>query len=271
MQKLKDWIYLLDSKFPWKTTTIMVWVHGNELSGINALSGILKEIKIISWKIYFIFANLKALEICQRLYEKNLNRCFLNSNIWETYEDKRANEILPFLQKSDYLLDIHNTINAQNSVPFLISEYKELGKYFDIKLIVGWFDNLHPGWSDGYMNTIWKIWLCLESWSIYDPKWPEIAKNGIINFLKFTKNIKGKPIITSNQEFIKFDYIYKNKTMNFKFAREFKDFEKLKAWEIIWYDWKEKIEIDKNGIIVFACLPKNIWDEIFCLGKSLDY
>ncbi len=77
------------------------------------------------------------------------------------------------------------------------------------------------------MNNIWKIWICLESWRIYDEKWPEIAKNGIINFLRFTWNINWEVKERKNQEFIKFDTIYKNQTLEFKFVKDFLDFEKI--------------------------------------------
>jgi hypothetical protein len=56
-----------------------------------------------------------------------MNRCFLENNKSETYEDKRVvNDIIPYLLKSDYLLDVHNTLNENNSIPFLISEYSDL-------------------------------------------------------------------------------------------------------------------------------------------------
>jgi len=270
MQKITEWIYLIDSNIAWKTTTIMVWVHWNELSGVNALDEILKDIEIISGKVYFIYANLKALEINKRIYEKNLNRCFLENNSGITYEDERAGEIMQYLQESDYLLDVHNTTSEQNSVPFLISEYKELWKYFDVDLVVSWFDILHPGWSDWFMNNIWKVWLCLESGSIFDIKWPEIARNGIINFLKFTWNIRGKSIIKENQEFINFDKIYKNETTNFRFAKEFADFENISLSQTIAFDWEKEIISDKDWYIVFSYNPQNIWDECFCLGKSIN-
>ena len=122
----------LNSNIKGNTTTIMVWVHGNELSWVNAVLEILKDIKVIAWKVYFIFANLKALEIWERQYEKNMNRCFLININWSTYEDKRVREIIPYLQKSDYLLDVHNTLNTSNSIPFMISEYENLWKYFDV-------------------------------------------------------------------------------------------------------------------------------------------
>ncbi len=258
----------INSNNPWNIITIMAWVHGNEFSWVNAFFEILKDIKIISWKVYFIFANLKALEIEKRIFEKNLNRCFLKNNHWKTYEDLRAKEIIPYLQESDYLLDVHNTWNENNSIPFLISEYKNLWEIFDVHLVISWFDKLHPGWSDGYMNTIWKIWICLESGSIYDTKWSEIAKNWILNFLKFTWNIDGKINMRKNQEYIRFDYIYKNKTKDFRFKKDFSDFEKIQEWQIIAFDGNNTIISDRDWYIVFTYIPKNIWEECFCLWNS---
>lgn len=267
--KKENSIIELNSNIPWKITTIMVWVHGDELSWVNALIEILKDIKIKNWKVYFIFANLKALEIWQRFFEKNMNRCFLENNNWNTYEDKRVKEIIPYLQKSNYLLDIHNTLNKWNSIPFLISEHKELWNIFDVDFIISWFDKLHPGWSDGFMNSIWKIWICLESGSIYDKRWPEIAKNGIINFLIHTWNIDWKIQKKENQEFIKFNKIYKNETLNFRFKKDFLDFEKVNLGQIIAYDWEKEIISDRDWYILFTYIPKNIWDECFCLWNNI--
>ncbi len=265
----KTSIIELNSNKPWKITTIMAWVHWNELAWIKAINDILCNICIDSWKVIFIIANLKAIEICQRQFEKNMNRCFFKNNLWNTYEDKRVNEIIEYLNGSDYLLDIHNTLNTKNSVPFLISEHKELWKYFDVDIVISWFDELHPGWSDWYMNNIWKIWLCLESWSIYDPRWYEIAKNWIINFLKFTNNISWDYITSNKQEFIKFDKIFKNQSLNFWFVKEFLDFEKITKWQIIAYDWDKEIFSDRNWYIVFTYIPKNIWDECFCIWNTI--
>ncbi len=272
LQNIIQWeepsIYTFDSWNSWNITTIMAWVHGNELSWPNAMMDILQDIEIISWKVFAVIANLKALGQGVRETEKNMNRCFIKNNTWTTYEDKRARKIMKILDKTDYLLDIHNTLNEKNSIPFLISEYKELWKYFDVEKVISGFDELHPGWSDSYMNSIWKVWLCLESGSIYDPKWPEIAKKGIINFLKFTKNISWEAETYENQEFIRFDTIYKNRTLDLKFEKQFLDFEKVKKWQIIWYDGGKKLISDRDWYIIFTYNPKNIGDEVFCLGNK---
>ena len=151
----------------------------------------------------------------------------------------------------------------------MISEYKELSKYFEVKYVISGLDILHPGGSDGFMNTVWKIGLCLESGSIYDPAWPEIAKKWILNFLKWTGNITGAPEEASNQEFINLDYIYKNKTTNFKFTKKFLDFEKVPAGFVIAYDGEEEVKFDEERIILFTHEIKDIGEECFCVGKNI--
>jgi len=272
LSEIIDWktesIYTFDSWKDWNITTVMVWVHGNELAWPQILVKLIKKIDIKFWKVFFIFANLKALEQWVRQVEKNMNRCFVKWNKSGTYEELRAREIMKFLDQSDYLLDVHNTINEQNSIPFLISEHDEIWKFFNVRKIVSWFDELHPWWSDSYMNSIWKVWLCLESWSIYDKNSEIIAENWILNFLKYTWNVDWEAERYSSQEFIKFDYLYKNKTLNFKFTKEFKDFEKIKKWQIIWYDWDLIIKSDRDWFIIFPYIPRNIWDEVFCLWRK---
>jgi len=268
-KQIEEWIFVIDSWRAWKTVTIMVWVHGDELSWVRALNKIWENLNIISWRVYFIYWNLQALKINKREYQKNLNRCFVKNNTWENYEDKRARQIIKYLDKSDYLLDVHNTLNTENSIPFLISEYKQMDKIFFVEKIVSWFDNLHPWWSDSYMNDIWKVGLCLECWSIYDYYSIEIAEKGILNFLKYTGNISWKVEEYNNQEKINFDYIYKNKFPKFRFNRKFLDFELVKAWEIIWYDWNEEIKFNEDKIVLFPYEQEKVWWECFCLGNII--
>ena len=136
-------------------------------------------------------------------------------------------ELLPYLEKSDYLLDVHNTLREVNSIPFLINEYPKLDDYFDVKYAVSGFDNLHPGGSDGYMNSIGKVGLCLEAGSIYDNQDVVIqnAKEGVLNFLRFTGNIAGAPILYRDKTRIHFDTIYKNLSSSFRFVKPLGDFE----------------------------------------------
>jgi hypothetical protein len=53
-------------------------------------------------------------------------------------------EIIPYLQASDYLLDIHNTIDL-STPPFIICEHDTLLPYFAVAYCVRGLDDLHPG------------------------------------------------------------------------------------------------------------------------------
>jgi len=248
----------------------MSWVHGNEKSGVRVLEQ-LRNIEIDTWTVYFIIANPEALRLNKRFVEKNMNRCFVNSQQGNSYEEERVQEITFYLKNADYLLDLHNT-TIQNSEPFLICEYPEIARYFPIQNVVSGFDQLHPGWSDGFVNSRGKCWVCLECWSIYDSGCESLAKNSILNFLKFTGNITGIPLefdAALDQKYMRFGQIYKNKAERFRFAKEFADFEKVVQWQLLGQDWDKKILAPRNSIILFPEEANEIWKEVFCMGNYI--
>lgn len=259
---------LLDSGNPWKTTTIMAGIHGNEKSGIIILEELANTLQVTQWKVHLILrANPLAIAQNTRQTEKNMNRSFHTIAQWDTYEDIRAQELLPILRESDILLDVHNTLNTENSIPFLISEHSKWDKYFPVDRIVSGLDILHPGGSDGYMNTIGKIWLCIEAGSIHFDDDGLIARNSIMNLLRATGNIDGEAKITASQEKYHLDTIIKAKTTEFRFIKKWLDFESVNQWELIAHDWVESIYAPYNGVVVFTHATKNIWDEMCVFGK----
>lgn len=273
MKKILEWIFLKDSWKKWNTTTIMVWVHGDEYSWIDALDEVIDNIEVMNWKVYFIYANSEAMKQNIRYTEKNLNRCFIEWSIGNSYEWKRAIEIMMYLDKSDYLLDIHNTTSFNSSWEMLITTHIEYAKYFSVEKVVSHIDNIQKWGSDWYMDNIWQKWFCLECGSInyWDRKKSWIlAKDSIINFLKVTWNIEGEMKVYDNKKgIIKMDYMYKTKTNDFNLKKEFKDFEELKVWDIVAYDWDEELIIEKDSVILFAHNLKEIWKEWFCIWHNI--
>lgn len=269
-KEIWKWTFLIDSKKPWETTTIMVWVHWDEVSWINALDEIIDDLDIISGKVYFIYANLEAIKKNVRFTEKNLNRCFLKELKGNSYEEKRSKEIMSILDKSDFLLDIHNMISYNSSLEVLITRHAEYSTYFPMNKIITHIDDVQKWWSDWYMDSIWWKWFCIECWSIHfwdKQKSKQLAKKSIINFLKVTWNIIWKPeVYMIEKEIMKMSYAYTTKTNNFKLKKEFEDFETLESWEIIWYDWDVEITNDKKSIIIFAHNREEKWNEWFYIG-----
>ena len=274
MKKLiTKWIYLIDSWKKGNTTTIMVWVHGNEISWIDSLDEIIDDINIISGKVYFIYANLNAIKQNVRFTEKNLNRCFLKWNKWETYEDKRSQEIMNILDKTDYLLDVHNTESFNSSLEFLITIHTDYAKYFWVDKIVSHIDDIQKWWSEWYVDNIWNKWFCLEcgSFNFWDKQRSKIlAKESILNFLKVTKNIIWKPnVFNDKKQIVKMDYMYITKTDNFKLTKSFVDFEELNFWDSIALDWNEELKVSQDSVIIFAHNRDKKWVEWFCMWHNI--
>lgn len=264
----KKSVYKKIGRMSGKTITIMCWVHGNETHWISAVNRMIENLEIDNGIVYFIYANVAAIEKKKRFIEKNMNRCFYDDKSITSYEEERVLQILPYLQESDYLLDLHSS-NSDESEPFLITEHCELKYIFPVKKIVSGFDVLQPWWSDEYMNKIGKKGLCLESWSIKDNN-IKILKEAILNFLKYTGNIDwvrkdfGK---IKRQKDIQVDTLYKNNIGPFILHKEFADFEEIKSGDLIWYDWWKEIIAKENGIILFARNRDRIWEEAFILWK----
>jgi succinylglutamate desuccinylase len=270
MQKIQilPWVYVLDSRIPWKTTTIMAWVHGNETSGIRILEKLADTLDIVSGKVYLVLqANPRAVSAGVRQTEKNMNRAFHDMPQGSTYEDLRAQEILPILRDSDILLDVHNTLSTENSVPFLISEHSIYDTYFPVDTVVSGLDILHPGGSDGYMNSIWKVWLCIEVGSIYFHDDGHIARQSILSLLSATGNIATLPIPTYDQKKYILDTIVYATSTDFRFSRKWADFEPIYTGEIIWYDGNMPVYAPYDGVIVFSYLPTRIGDEVCVFGR----
>lgn len=250
----------------WKTVTIMCGVHGNETAGIIAVSELIKNIRIIKWKVIFIYANPLAIKENTRFIDKNMNRLFLKNTTWNSYEENRVNIIKKYLDKSDFLLDLHSS-NSEDSKAFLITEHCNLSNIFPVSLTISWFNNIQSGWSDGYMDYIWGKWFCLESWSINDYQWIKIIEESVINFLQFTWNITGSYTKYSNSEKLKASFLYKTKSNKFKLEKEFWDFEKIKKEEMIWIDWDDIVTAKFDWKFLFARNRDNKWEEGFILLK----
>ncbi|NET02922.1 MAG: aspartoacylase [Sphaerospermopsis sp. SIO1G1] len=95
--------------------------HGNELIGVYLVKKFQKYpdlIKRTSFKTLSLLGNPQAINAGRRYIDRDLNRCFLPSNLptseMSNYEELRAREIQNFLQTSnqnlvDVIIDLHTT------------------------------------------------------------------------------------------------------------------------------------------------------------------
>lgn len=130
-EKLAEHVYLFGSELSDREKpvpyTVSAIVHGNEIGGIASLNTFLELMlsKTIDFKIPFLafLGNVEAATRGVRFVERDMNRSF-NMNDFATHEARRAKEIEPFLLKSEFYLDIHQT-KRPSKFGFFIFPYQK--------------------------------------------------------------------------------------------------------------------------------------------------
>jgi len=264
-------IFLFSSNKPGKKVCVLGGIHGNEIAGIEAIKNIIKNFKIENGEVCFIICNEKAIQENKRYIEEDLNRCFLkNKSYTNSYEENLAKELKEIISQFDICLDIHNS-TTKNTEPFVICEKNayNLLDSINAEKVVSNFDNLEPGGTDYYMNSINKIGLCVECGYFKDKKSILFAENLIINFLKKTNNIKLNYIKYTKKKYFLLNEVYIPKT-DFKLYKQFNDFEELKKNQIIGKDGNNLVYSSFNSVILFAKDINNNTQEAFLLAKKID-
>ncbi len=121
-------IWHFDSGFSGKTLMISALIHGNELCGAWALKKILESgLRPRRGALTLAFCNLDAFDSFNpkqhdksRFVDEDMNRIWSSARLSGTSrESQRAAQILPWLERSDYLLDIHSM--HEPSAPLLLT------------------------------------------------------------------------------------------------------------------------------------------------------
>ncbi len=250
---------IIDSGMPGPIVTIIGGTHGDEICWVQALDTIRDTLKIKQWKLYLIYGNIDAIEKNTRQIDLNLNRMYRDDSTFtenekNTIEYKRSREIIPYLDESDALLDLHSS-PSMGSPAFIICEEncREIIDLFPFETVCYGFTDMEPGGTDGYMNSRGKIGICVECGNHLDITAREKALISITRFLEYFDMIDRT---STEPTSIKSIYIatlaYKTKTPCFKVAKKFNDFENIIFWELIGFDGDEAIYSEFEGKILFA-------------------
>ena len=268
LKKIKG-LKVIDSKKPGPTITIIAGTHGDEICGVKAFKKVIPNIQLKKGKVYFILGNLKAIKLNKRQYQTNLNRLYKDDSLIDDktkqcYEYKRSREIIPYLDESDALLDIHSSMN-KNSTPFAICEKPaiEVAKVLPVKIISTGFNDIEPGGTDGYMFSKGKIGICIECGNHISDLSNYNAIESIYRFLNYFNMINMPPT-----KIVNVYSIYKTKN-NFKPTKYFKDFESIKKGSIIGYDGDKKVISKKDSFILFSNSRTKPNKEAFILGTDI--
>jgi predicted deacylase len=117
-----DYVHALDSGKPGPRVMVQALTHGNEICGAIALDALLAEIEQ-GWRprrgrLVVAFANVAAYArfdpadpFASRCVDEDLNRVWADEVLLgarDSAELRRARELRPFVDASEYLLDIHS-------------------------------------------------------------------------------------------------------------------------------------------------------------------
>lgn len=122
-------VWHFDSGLPGRHVMLSALVHGNELCGAWALKGLLEAgVRPQSGSLTLAFCNLEAFDRfdpashdASRFVDEDLNRQWLPERMeaGTTRERRRAAALRPFVERADWLLDLHSM--HERSAPLLLT------------------------------------------------------------------------------------------------------------------------------------------------------
>ena len=113
-----DYVHLLESGAPGPTVMVQALTHGNEFSGAITLDYLMRErVSPHRGRLILAFANVPAFERFDfndpdrsRYIDEDYNRVWADDVLLgarDSAELRRARELRPFVDRADYLLDLH--------------------------------------------------------------------------------------------------------------------------------------------------------------------
>ena len=241
-------------------------IHGDERIGaeaLEALKDVFSDVKVYG-EISLILGNPKAYEFGKRFLDQDMNRLW-NKDVCDLLKvddaqldsaQKRVKEILPILQNADYLLDIHSTIKP--SCPFVYCketpEHLNLACLLRTEYIVSSslkVDDLISS-SDNFVDKNGGIGLAYEAgWQKDETKLEDV----LLNIKIFLQALGSCDFDIFVEEFPTYSHlsIYEQiviKTNDFKFLKDYSNFDFVKEGEVIAVD-EDEIVVEKDSYMIF--------------------
>lgn len=261
------------------TVTILGSVHGDEPTGRWVIDA-LREIETIEkGTVILALGNLAASKLNKRFVDTNLNRSFRPLSQEEAeadpselpYETRRAQALLPYLNKSRAALDIHDFTDPNGPI-FEICERNalETARAIGAPVISFGWSKTEPGGSDGYMHEQGKEGICYEVG--YKNRPEENLKRGIGAATRFL-TAQGlsdvhQPPLFDNPLLIETSNAIIRTEEHYRLARpDFRTFAPLAPGELIVEHGQEKIYAEEGQVIIFPEANPPIGGEAFSLGR----
>jgi predicted deacylase len=247
-----EYVHLLDSGQPGPTVMVQALTHGNEFSGAITLDYLMRErVAPHRGKLILAFANVAAFERFDfddpdrsRCIDEDYNRVWADDVLLgprESAELRRARELRPFVDRADYLLDLHTM--TEPCRPIMVCGMLEKGADFARRVGVPadlLIDTGHPaglrmrdrgGFGDPKSP---KNALLIEAGQHWEKSAVDVAIDTTLRFLKVTgvvdaawveKRLRLEP--PARQRVVRVTEPVTAATKGFRFARPWKGLEIL--------------------------------------------
>jgi len=266
---------------------ILGGIHGNETCGPQALQKIISELRSGSLKL--LTGRLTIVPVCNprafaantRYIEENLNRVFQVSKEPMSYEQGLANEICPWVQSGDVLLDLHSMQSAGEPFVFLNAptpESRTLCEAVGAPLIL-------RGWPEVYAAHPELLSSCTQTFADRngipnalvecgrhaDPAADIIAYRSVMNVLRHYGIIEGVRPQAEPSRYIQMTGLYTRKSEQDSFPREWTNFEAFEEGTLLAVRSSgEEIRAEKPGVMILPSPVSSIGTEWFYVGHLLD-
>ena len=257
-QELAPNVYELKGPFS-KTLTLCTLIHGNEIGGLEVFFNVVEDIKNkklnIKSNLRLILGNVEAYYEDKRFLETDMNRSFGLSEVL-TSEEKRAKELEVFLNSTDILVDIHQTIGPCES-PFFIFEYEDrsynLARYLNQSMPIVTHNkkrNFKGKTSTAYMVSKNLMGVTIETGQkgIDDTQIDlglELSRKAIET--DFTKPMDDFPVTNT----FTFHQIIQNPNGSLELIRNMINFDKVKKNEVLAKGTGSEVASEVDGVVLF--------------------
>jgi succinylglutamate desuccinylase len=254
------------------TVVVMGGVHGNERVGVRVIEELERNLSdnLLKGELYLILGNPEAYKLNHRFVETDMNRLFDQENLSVirksgsllNLEQRRVGEVLPILEKAEFLLDLHSTIKP--SVPFIFVEntdkHLELATIFETEFIVSVKPNLNcldlASCTDNFVDSQGGVGLTYESgWHKDNSSFEQV-------FLKTKKYLNYLGLTTFElQDYSKNPCSPKHlliekaiipQSDSFRYEKDFKNFDKVSKGALIAKEGNTNILAEKDLYLLFV-------------------
>lgn len=267
------------------TVAIIGGIHGNERAGTNVVDAMVREgVALTCGELLLIRGNPAAIEENERYLEENLNRCFRDLTEEEaatpvsdwSLELRRAQYLIPFLQRCSSVLDLHELI-SDKADGFIICERPALqtAQALGAPIISFGWSKTEAGGTDGYMYENNKEGVCYELGHYTDTE-----KNTRLGMQVVDRYLAVRGLVDAEFEpLFKRDRTRYIQTIEshlagesgFIFNRSFKSFERLEAGCVVgvFGDGRRLVATGNDRVIIFPNRDAGPSDEVCTIGRDI--